>query len=218
MASGVAHDVNNLLTVVLGHAGLLQPVLPAGSSARGLLTGIEKAAQSASDLANQVLALARQQETSSQAVDLNGLVHELMGLLRRVSDPRIGFEVTTADNLPAIRGVPSQLTQILLNLCLNARDAMPSGGKLRVQTALMTLAEGERVRLRVADTGSGIAPELLPHIFESFVTSRPGQGTGLGLATVQRLARQHQGRVECQSEVGKGSCFDVYLPTLDPQH
>jgi signal transduction histidine kinase len=217
LAAGVAHDVNNLLTVVLGHAGLLESILPAGSSARGLLSGIELAAHTASDLATHLLALAREQPITPGPVDINALVQNLMALLRRAIDPRVEILLETRP-VPMVLGVPSQITQVLLNLSLNARDAMPAGGKLTVGTETLRTPAGPFVRLRFADNGTGIPADVLPHVFDSFFTTRSGQGTGLGLATVRQLVGQHQGRIECTSEVGQGTCFDVFLPALAGQH
>jgi signal transduction histidine kinase len=224
LASGIAHDFNNLLTVILGHAELLEDYLPDIGEGRILLRGLQSAARSASQLAGQMLGLARQQPLAPQNVDLNALLLEVLGILRRVSESRIEFVVEPGPLVPPVRGVPSQLMQVLLNLCLNARDAMPQGpGRLMVSTETLAVMApqtagslgprpGTFVRLRVADTGAGIPAELLPRIFEPFFTTRPGVGTGLGLATVSRIVRQHQGWIECSSEVGRGSCFDVYLP------
>jgi signal transduction histidine kinase len=211
IASGIAHDLNNLLTVILGHAELLEMMLPAGSSARGLLTGIQCAAETAADMTSQMLALARQQPIPPEPLDVNKVVRDLVGLLRRVFDSRIEFEIETGP-VPVIHAVPCQVTQVLLNLFLNARDAMPHGGTLTVRTELVSLTAGTFARLMVADTGGGIPEELLPRIFDPFFTTRPGQGTGLGLAMVQQIARLHKGWVECRSELGRGSSFDVYLP------
>jgi signal transduction histidine kinase len=223
LTSGIVHDFNNLLTVILGHAELLEGHFPTQGEGLSLLSGLESAARSASQLARQMLDLARQQPAMPQSVDLNRLVLEVLSMLRRAFDSRIEFSVQPGTQMPPVLGVPSQLTQVLLNLCLNARDAMPQGGRLTLCTETLTLNGAERnglpgrraglfVRLRVADTGAGIAAELLPRIFEPFFTTRPGLGTGLGLATVNHIVRQHQGWIECDSELGRGSSFDVYLP------
>jgi signal transduction histidine kinase len=223
LASGIAHDFNNLLTVILGHAELLEDYLPDIGEGRSLLGGVQSAARSASQLAGQMLGLARQQPIAPESVDLNALLLEVLGILRRVCEARIEFVVEPGTLVPPVHGVPCQLTQVLLNLCLNARDAMPQGGRLTVSTETLTVMApqtsgslgprpGTFVRLRVSDTGAGIPAELLPRIFEPFFTTRPGSGTGLGLATVSRIVRQHQGWIECSSELGRGSCFDVYLP------
>lgn len=211
IASGVVHDLNNLLTVLLGHAELLEMMLPAGSSGRGLLSGIETAALKASEMASQLLALASQKPVLPELMDLNRAVLDLVRLLQRVFDSGIQFNVETTP-IPEILAVPCQVTQVLLNLCLNARDAMPHGGSLTLRTEQVSFDSVSYVRLEVADTGGGIPEELLPRVFDPFFTTRPGKGTGLGLAMVQQIVRLHKGWVECKSELGRGSRFEVYLP------
>jgi signal transduction histidine kinase len=224
MAVGIAHDFNNLLAVILGHASLVAEELPTGSPARELMSGLEMAAVQAAQLATQLLSFARQQALPTQLVDLNKALRETGLLLRQALGPRVECIVRPGPQLPLIRVEPSQLTQVLLNLCLNARDAMPNGGSITLCTEAMavdlaSLSEhpngrlGTFVRLRVSDTGLGIPPEVRECVFEPFFTTKsPGQGTGLGLATVQRIVEQCQGWIECTSEVGRGTCFDVYFP------
>jgi PAS domain S-box-containing protein len=223
LAGGLAHDFNNLLTAVLGNLSLLLSGLPAGDPNREFATGAERAAQRAAGLTSQLLGISRRSVLRPQPLSLNATVEEVLAMLRRTIDPRISLEPRRAEDLGLVEADPGQMTQVLLNLCLNARDAMPEGGRLVIETANVVVAEapprphlgaraGAFVRLRVSDTGTGIAPELLDRIFEPFFTTKaPGQGTGLGLAMVFGIVQQHRGWVECASEVGRGSCFDVYL-------
>jgi len=224
LASGVAHDFNNLMTVVLGHLALLRDYVAAEGPHQELMGGAEKAAAHAADLSRQLLAFLRMEPAVPEPVDLNAVVGQVMGLLRRTFDPRIQIDVRLQPGLPRTPAVRTQLGQLLLNLCLNARDAMPRGGRLLVETSVtgMPVEEvrlrpqrrtGAFVRLRVADTGEGIAPVVQARMFEpAFTTKGQGQGTGLGLAIVRSVVEQHHGWIECVSGVGQGACFDVYLP------
>ncbi len=224
LASGVAHDFNNLMTAVLGHLALLRDYVAAEGPHQELLGGAEKAAAQAADLSRQLLAFLRMEPAVPEPVDLNAVVGQVVGLLRRTFDPRIHIDVRLQPGLPRAPAVRTQLGQLLLNLCLNARDAMPRGGRLLIETSTAgALAEAARpphqrrteafVRLRVADTGEGIAPAVQARMFEpAFTTKGQGQGTGLGLAIVQNVVRQHHGWIEYASGVGQGACFDVYLP------
>lgn len=214
LTSCVAHDFNNLLMIVAGHVALLSEQLPANESTEELIQGVKTATEAATQLAGQLLELVRKKPETPRPVDVGAVVVQLANLLRRTFSPRIQIQVDVASALPAVRAVPCQLTQVLLNLCLNARDAMLQGGRLLLTAALEKRPEGEFVRLRVTDTGEGIPPEVLPHLFTSFFTTRNGKGTGLGLATVQRIVQQHGGWITCTSQVGEGTRFDVYLPAL----
>ncbi len=224
LASGVAHDFNNFMTAVLGHLALLRDYVAAEGPHQELMGGAEKAATQAAELSRQLLAFLRMEPAVPEPVDLNAVVGQVVGLLRRTFDPRIQIDVRLQPGLPRTPAVRSQLGQLLLNLCLNARDAMPRGGRLLVETSVTRMPvedarlrpqrrTGAFVRLRVADTGEGIAPMVQARMFEpAFTTKGQGQGTGLGLAIVRSVAEQHHGWVECDSGVGKGACFDVYLP------
>jgi PAS domain S-box-containing protein len=222
LAGGIAHDFNNLLTVVLGNLELVRSGA-AGGEASELLAATARAAQQAADLTRQMLGFARRQPLRTTTLDLNALVQEALGLLRRTMDPRVLFRVQTAPGLRPVAADPVQIQQVVMNLCLNARDAMPEGGTLTVETAD---ADGARrpgasaeepetslVRLSVSDTGFGMTEEVRAKVFEPFFTTKDvGQGTGLGLAVVYGVARAHGGWVECSSSPGAGSRFDVYLP------
>jgi PAS domain S-box-containing protein len=226
LAGGVAHDFNNLLTVITGNLSLVLAALAADDPNREVLQTIDRAAWRAAELVRQLLGFSRQTVLWLQPTDLNACVAEVVNILRRTLDPRIAVEVRSAPGLWAVRADPGQLNQVLLNLCLNARDAMPEGGRLLLETANVVLDEagarafpearpGEHVRLRVTDTGHGIAPDLLPRIFDPYFTTKEhGKGTGLGLAMVFGIVQQHQGWIDCASTVGEGSRFDIYLPRL----
>jgi PAS domain S-box-containing protein len=220
LAGGIAHDFNNLLTAVLGNVGLLL----SRDTASEPLREIERAAVRAADLTRQLLGFSRQTMLRLEPTNLHIAIAETVGMLRRTIDPRITVDVRAAGDGWWVEADPSQISQVLLNLCLNARDAMPQGGLLSLETANMVVDDqyaryrlgaraGEFVRLRVRDTGCGIPPEYRARIFDPFFTTKePGKGTGLGLAMVFGIITQHRGWIECHSEVGRGTHFDVYLP------
>jgi PAS domain S-box-containing protein len=227
LASGVAHDFNNLLTAITGSVSLLLSGTPQDDPDHELLLVIEQAAWRAAELTQQLLGFARRSALRLQPTDLRACLDEVARLLRRTIDPRITLEVRSTPDLWPVRADPGQINQVLMNLCLNARDAMPEGGQLLLDaenTVLEGQAQrsaearpGEFVRLRVRDTGQGIPPDVLPHLFEPFFTTKEaGKGTGLGLATVYGIVGRHQGWIECSSTVHQGACFDVYLPRLAP--
>jgi CheY-like chemotaxis protein len=228
LAGGVAHDFNNLLTAVLGNAALLQQRLERGGPDQELLGAIERAAWRAAELTRQLLGFSRQTMLWLRPLPLSESAREVVTILERTIDPRVRVEVRTAPDLGLVQADAGQMTQVLMNLCLNACDAMPEGGTLALETADVTVGEaqargrvgarpGPFVRLSVSDTGQGIAPEHLPRIFDPFFTTKPaGKGTGLGLAMVFGIVQQHQGWVECHSEVGRGTRFDLYLPRYEP--
>ena len=224
LAGGVAHDFNNLLTAILGNVSLLLSSKPATDPDHELLAATEQAAQRATDLTRQLLGFSRQTMLRLEPTDLNAAIQEIVAILRRTIDPRITVDVQTAPELWSVQADPGQINQVLMNLCINARDAMPQGGILRLETANVILDDsssrlhlearpGAFVRLRVRDTGQGIPPDVRPRIFEPFFTTKgPGKGTGLGLAMVYGIVKQHRGWIECDSEVGQGTYFDMYLP------
>ncbi len=226
LAGGVAHDFNNLLTAVLGNAGLLGQRLPPGDPDHEVVRGIEQAALRAAELTRQLLGFARQALLWLKPTDLNTAVAEAVAILGRTLSPGIALHTRLAEALWPVRADAGQINQVLLNLCLNARDAMPDGGRLTLSTANRTLTEpdtrgildarpGEFVCLSIEDTGHGIPPEVLPRIFEPFFTTKgQGKGSGLGLAMVFGIIRQHQGWIACHSTPGQGTRFDIYLPRL----
>jgi CheY-like chemotaxis protein len=224
LAGGVAHDFNNLLTAILGNISLLMANVPPSDPNRELLRDTETAANRAADLTKQLLGFSRRTMLRLEPTDLNTAIQEAVRILRRTIDPRITMEAKSARNLWTAWADPGQLNQVLINLCLNARDAMPEGGKLAIETANVVVdgeyvqmhldaRPGEFVLLRVSDTGHGIPAEIRQRIFEPFFTTkRPGQGTGLGLAMVFGIVKQHQGWIDCYSEINRGTRFDIYLP------
>jgi two-component system cell cycle sensor histidine kinase/response regulator CckA len=228
LAGGVAHDFNNLLTVILGHATLLglNPDLPAW--AEESVQDITLAGQRANALTAQLLAFGRRQVMQPRDLDLNDAVSDTLKMLRRVlgRDVVLAFE-GCADGV-FVRADPNMLTQVLLNLTVNARDAMPGGGRVAVRTSVEVIEPtpgGEVGRLparrwaclTVSDTGCGIAPDILPHVFEPFFTTKGvGKGTGLGLSTIYGIAKQHGGFVTVDSAPGEGTTFRVFLPPIRP--
>jgi PAS domain S-box-containing protein len=224
LAGGIAHDFNNLLTAILGNVSLLLAAVPDHEPNRDLLRDIERAASRATELTGQLLGFSRQTMLRLEATDINTIIRETVAILRWTIDPRISVVVQTEPQLWPVQADPSQMNQVLMNLCLNARDAMPEGGKLILEVGNVTLDDaqarrhldarpGEFVQLCVSDTGHGIPPEVQPRIFDPFFTTKePGKGTGLGLAMVFGIIKQHQGWIECESEIGKGTRFAIYLP------
>jgi len=222
LAGGVAHDFNNILSIIMGHGELLLANGTDENSKKGL-EQIRRASLRAASLTQQLLAFSRKQVLQPRTIDLNEAVIEVQTMLTRV----IGEDIQLFANLdPALRPLkadPGQIEQVLMNLAVNARDAMPKGGKLTMETTNTEIGDeqardleldpGRYVLLRVTDGGLGIASETLPHIFEPFFTTKPmGKGTGLGLATVYGIVKQSGGSVRVQSEIGRGSSFSIYLP------
>ena len=224
LAGGVAHDFNNLLTVILGHLALVQGEgVPAGQ-AREAIDEAVRAAEMAADLTRQLLTASRQQPLEKRPVDVREVVDGMATLLGRTLGEHIELRVSNASGLPPVLADRGSIEQVLLNLCVNARDAMEQGGVLEIATAAVVLGDdevrsrpqarvGEFVCISVTDTGCGIAPDLMPRIFEPFFTTKPvGTGTGLGLATVYAILQQHEGWIEAVSVEGEGSAFRAYLP------
>ncbi len=221
LAGGVAHDFNNILTVIQGYATLLeQGTIENVEAAREITFAVERAAS----LSRQLLSLTRKQAMQPRLLDLNVVVEEMTKLLRHSLGDDITLVVEVGDDLPMIYADQGMLEQVLLNLALNARDAMPNGGRLVIATGVSTLGStgGElsagaigapAVRLRVADSGCGIPPEISERIFEPFFTTKSAnKGTGLGLTTVQGIVSQHDGEIRFQSSVGEGTTFEVIFP------
>jgi len=226
LAGGIAHDFNNLLTAILGQAELARLALDDGDQPRRELDQILESARRAAALTRQLLAFARKELIRPQVISLNELVLDVDKLLRRLIGEHIALLTIPAPGLGAVRVDPGQMEQVLVNLAVNARDAMPSGGKLTVETANVTLDErsarqhpevvaGPYVMLAVSDTGSGMTKDVLAHVFEPFFTTKgPGEGTGLGLATCYGIVRQNGGHIAVYSEPGRGTTFRIYLPRV----
>jgi signal transduction histidine kinase len=225
LAGGVAHDFNNLLTAIIGYAELIATRTSSSSLAKQNAELIRKAGEQAAALTRQLLAFSRKQILQPRVIDLNALVLEMEKLLRRVIGERFDLQSHPDAENGRVKADPSQLEQVVLNLGVNARDAMPRGGKLIIRTENVrldrktapqiaaSLAPGDYVMLSVTDTGAGMNEETKSHIFEPFFTTKgPGKGTGLGLATVYGIVRQTGGGISVESEPGKGSTFRIYLP------
>ncbi len=224
LAGGIAHDFNNLLTVVNGHASLL--VVNEKLTAKGSdsLKEIIEAGKRAGALTRQLMTFSRKHEFNAQVVDLNEVVNHITKMLRRILGEDVSLQVEFAPGLPAILADLGMIEQVLLNLAVNSRDAMPRGGRLRIRTAAVDVgpeeakhnpeaSPGRFVCLTFGDTGSGIAPEHLSRIFEPFFTTKEkDRGTGLGLATVYGIVKQHKGWITVESAVGQGTAFFIYLP------
>jgi PAS domain S-box-containing protein len=226
LAGGVAHDFNNLLTVITGYSEVLLNDLSASDPVRPSVREIRKSAERAAMLTSQLLAFSRRQILQPIVIDLNTLVPDNVKMLRRLIGEHIEIVTDLEFGLAQVKADPGQVNQALMNLAVNARDAMPQGGRLTIRTASAILDEkfvhnwpevkpGEYARLSVADTGCGMDAETMAHIFEPFFTTKEeGKGTGLGLAMVYGFVKQSGGHITVQSEVGRGTTFDIYLPTI----
>jgi CheY-like chemotaxis protein len=227
LAAGVAHDFNYILTVIQGNAGLLIEIKSPESSERKPLQAIIAAAERASKLVRQLLTFSRKQFLQLRTLEVRDTIGAVSEMLPRMLGEQIMVRVLAPAGLPQVEADASMMEQMLLNLAVNARDAMPNGGLLTLTAAAVEVSAesarsnpdtrpGRFLCLSVADTGTGIAPEVLPHIFEPFFTTKAiGKGTGLGLATVYGIARQHHGWVEVESQLGQGSTFRVFLPAIE---
>ncbi|MEN8148645.1 MAG: PAS domain S-box protein [Planctomycetota bacterium] len=224
LAGGVAHDFNNLLQAIQGYTDVALTQIADEHPASGNLAEVKRAAGRAATLTRQLLTFSRQEALQPAHLNLNDVIADLLKMLRRVIGEHVELVVSAQPGLRPIFADPGQVEQVILNLCINARDAMPSGGRLSLVTENARLAadfvrdhpwaaEGEYVVLRVADSGEGILPEIRDRIFEPFYTTKEvGQGTGLGLATVYAIAQRHEGGIEVESEPGEGAMFSFYLP------
>ena len=227
MATGIAHDFNNIMSIITLYSGLLekQPDHPRRNQ---YLSMISQQAYHASRLIRQLLDYSRNSLVDQQALNLSTFLEEMVGLLQRTVPDSVAVELESSVDEALVRADPTRLQQVMINLAFNARDAMPNGGTLSISLSILELAPGEQLAdvelepgrwlcVRVADTGFGIAPHVLPHIFEPFYTTKePGRGTGLGLAQVQGIVTELNGAVSVESQLGTGTTFSIYLPALTP--
>ena len=224
LSGGIAHDFNNLLGVIIGYSGVLKKSLDKSQPTYEYATEIEKAGQRAASLTRQLLAFSRQQVLTPSVLSLNSLVSDMEKMLPRLLGEDINVSLSLDSELGNVKADQSQIEQVIMNLAVNARDAMPSGGKLHIQTANIELDQaytrdhpgskvGSYVMLAITDSGSGMSAETITHIFEPFFTTKGvGEGTGLGLATVYGVVKQSNGYIWVDSAPGKGSTFQIYLP------
>jgi two-component system, cell cycle sensor histidine kinase and response regulator CckA len=227
LAGGVAHDFNNLLMVIKGHTELLMNSLPPADNATRKIELIDRAADRAASLTRQLLAFSRMQVLQPRVMNLNSVVEELGKLIPRLIGEDVELVIRTTPDLGAIRADASQMEQVIMNLAVNARDAMPDGGRLLIETSNATLDRaysttrpivqpGNYILLAVSDTGTGMSQETQERIFEPFFTTKEqGKGTGLGLSTVYGVVKQSGGFIWVYSELGKGTSFKIYLPRID---
>jgi len=227
LAGGIAHDFNNLLTVIKGYSQLSSIELKEGDPLRGNIDEIQNATDRAASLTRQLLAFSRRQVMEMKVLDLNTLLRDLEKMLRRIIGEDIELAIQPAEDLGRVRADVGQIEQVIMNLAVNAKDAMPSGGKLTIETANVELDEsyarshvdvkqGHYVMFSVNDTGVGMSPEVRERIFEPFFTTKEkGKGTGLGLSTTYGIVKQSEGHIWVDSVQGKGTTFKIYLPRVN---
>jgi signal transduction histidine kinase/CheY-like chemotaxis protein len=227
LAGGVAHDFNNLLTVILGNTEIASNKLATADPVRLRLVEVEKAAKRAAVLTGQLLAFSRRQPIERRSIDLNDSIGEIMKLVNRIIGADVEVKVTAGADLSAILADPTQIEQVVMNLVINARDAMPHGGLLSIETSNIFLDEsyqrqhnwgkpGNYVQITVSDSGSGMNEETKARIFEPFFTTKEvGKGTGLGLSMVYGIVKQHEGHISVYSELGHGTAFRIFLPSIE---
>jgi signal transduction histidine kinase len=226
LAGGVAHDFNNVLAVIMGYGDLITSDLPADSPLRKYTEEIRLASVRASGLTRQLLVFSRKQTVQPVALDLNKAVNEMNQMLLRLIDENIELTIVPEKQIGCVRADSGYVGQVLMNLVVNGRDAMPNGGKLTVAITNVTVDEyhphkcqgvipGDYVVLSVNDTGSGMTDEVKAHLFEAFFTTKPlGKGTGLGMATCQTIVQQSGGHIAFDSEIGQGTTFHIYFPRV----
>ena len=226
LAGGIAHDFNNLLTGISGNISLALMDIEPDNPVHSLLKEARKATTSASELTGQLLAFSRKQVVDPIILNVNRRLHEMLKMLERIVGETVQITTLFSEDTLRIRFDPGQLQQILMNLVLNARDAMPNGGELTVRTSLGPIPpditvppespeDEDYVVLEITDTGEGMTAQTLTRLFEPFFTTKPqGQGTGLGLATIYGAMKQIGGGIDVQSQLGKGATFRIYLPAV----
>jgi PAS domain S-box-containing protein len=224
LAGGIAHDFNNLLQVIAGYTNIVLEDLPSGAPLYSEIAEVKRASDRATSLVRQLLAFSRRQKMERRQVQPNDTVGNVLTMLHRVIGEHIELDFRPGDGLPAVHADPGQFEQVMLNLCVNARDAMPGGGRITISTSVEQVGEafceehpwaraGEFVVVEVSDTGPGIPAEILDHIFEPFFTTKEvGKGTGLGLATVYGIVKQHDGMIDVATRPEGGTAFRIYLP------
>jgi signal transduction histidine kinase len=227
LASGVAHDFNNILGVIIGYGDLITADLDPDSPLRKYADEIRHASERAAGLTRQLLIFSRKQTVQPVVLDLNDAVKDLDKMLRRLIDENIEMTIVPGRQIGRVKTDAGHIGQVLMNLVVNARDAMPNGGKLTIATKNVTLDEnyarthtgaipGDQVMLSVSDTGTGMTDEVKARLFEAFFTTKPkGKGTGLGLATCRTIVQQSGGHIDVDSEAGKGTTFKIYFPRVD---
>jgi DNA-binding NarL/FixJ family response regulator len=226
LAGGIAHDFNNLLTAIIGFSELALDQIPQDGPLRPMISEVSRAGERAAVLTRQLLAFSRQQVLQPEVIDLNEIVSNMERLLTRVIGEDVELATVQASDLGRVFADPSQCEQIIMNLAVNARDAMPNGGKLTIATANVDIAPeasvarelpaGQYVLLAVSDTGTGMDPVTLARVFEPFYTTKEqGKGTGLGLSMVYGIVKQSDGEIRITSQLGQGTAFEIYLPLAD---
>jgi signal transduction histidine kinase/CheY-like chemotaxis protein len=228
LAGGIAHEFNSILTAIIGQSDLMLGDLPAGSPLARNATEISKAANRAAALTRQLLAYGRKQLLRPEALDLNRIVTGMEGVFQHLLGAQVDTQIVPATNLHAVKADAGQIEQVIMNLVINARDAMPNGGKLTLETANVSFAEasvgrypelkpGDYVMLAITDTGTGMSEAVKTRVFDPFFSTKGiGQGTGLGLSTCYGIIKQSGGHISVYSEPGRGTTFKIYLPQAEP--
>jgi two-component system, cell cycle sensor histidine kinase and response regulator CckA len=227
LAGGVAHDFNNILAVIIGYANVIMQELDPGSPLQEYAEKIQDAAARAATLTRQLLVFSRKQTVHPVVLDLNAVVEDMDKMLRRLVDDHVELTITPGSDIGRIKADAGYVGQVLMNLVVNARDAMPNGGKLAIATSPVTLDDdsaratgqlipGQYVMLRITDTGTGMTDEVKAHMFDAFFTTKPkGKGTGLGLATCRTIMKECGGHIAVESELDRGTTFRVYFPQVE---
>ena len=227
LAGGIAHEFNSILTAIIGQSELLLGDLPAGSPLAKSATEISKAADRAATLTRQLLAYGRKQFLQPETLDLNRVIAGMEGMLRHLMGGDVDTQIVPAAGLQAVKADAGQIEQVIMNMAINARDAMPNGGKLTLETANVSFDEesvgrypelkpGDYVMLAITDTGTGMSEEVKARVFEPFFTTKGvGQGTGLGLSTCYGIIKQSGGHISVYSELARGTTFKIYLPQVE---